>query len=214
MSASATARNLLAPVVRWGYRLRVQGAHHCPRRGPLLVVAPRLGFLDPTVISTCLPRPVEVLVDPGAVSALGARVPGRIVVEPQDPGVALRSALGLLRAGSAVGAWTGEGHERAAGYLAVRSGAAILPVAVLGGGGRNPGDPPGWRTEIDLVVGEPFVLPGAPGPDPATRAAVLHAAEVIRQRVADHAVHSGMRAGRRDGVALDGPGTAPDNGGS
>ena len=215
MSRGATARNLVAPVLRWGYRLRIHGGHRCPRRGPLLVVAPHLGFLDPTVIATCLPRPIDVLVDPGGLSALGARIPGRIVIEESDPGAALRHARDRLSEGAAVGAWSGDGLERAAGYLALNSDAAILPVAVLGGSGRHPGDPPSLRAPIDVVVGEPFALvdlPQAVSQDPLVRADVLRAAELIRQRVTDHVADAAVRTGRFDGVALDPDGTAPDNG--
>ena len=215
MSASATARNLVAPALRWGYRLRIHGAHLCPRKGPLLVVAPHLGFLDPTVIATCLPRPVEVLVEPGALTTLGARIPGRIVVDASDPGDALRDARDRLSAGVAVGAWSGGGLERAAGYLALRSSAPVLPVAVLGGSGRHAGDPPSWRAVIDVVVGEAFALEGLPssGPaDPYARSAVVGAAELIRQRIADHLAAARVRTGRLDGVALGPLGVAPDNG--
>lgn len=215
MSVGATARNLVAPVLRWGYRLRIHGGHRCPRRGPLLVVAPHLGFLDPTVIATCLPRPVDVLVDPGGLSALGARIPGRIVIEVSDPGAALRHARARLSEGAAVGAWSGDGLERTAGYLALNSDAAILPVAVLGGSGRHPGDPPSLRAPIDIVVGEPFALSDLPqsgSQDPLARADVLRASELIRQRVTDHFADAALRTGRFDGVALDPDGTAPDNG--
>ena len=215
MSASATARNLVAPALRWGYRLRIHGAHLCPRHGPLLVVAPHLGFLDPTVIATCLPRPVEVLVDPGALSTLGARIPGRIVVDAADPGGALRDARDRLSEGAAVGAWSGGGLERAAGYLALRTSAPVLPVAVLGGSGRHAGDPPSWRAAIDVVVGESFTLEGLSswGPtDPYARSSVVGAAELIRQRIADHLAAARVRTGRVDGVALGPLGVAPDNG--
>lgn len=215
MSASATARNLVAPALRWGYHLRIHGAHLCPRRGPLLVVAPHLGFLDATVIATCLPRPVEVLVDPGALTTVGARIPGRIVVDAADPGAALHHARDRLSEGAAVGAWSGAGRERAAGYLALRSSASVLPVAVLGGSGRHAGDPPSWRAAIDVVVGEVFTLEAAPSSglrDPCARSAVLGAAEIIRQRVADHLAAALVRTGRLDGVALGPSGDAPDNG--
>lgn len=210
MSAAATTRNLIAPLVRWGYRLRVHGAHRCPRRGPLLIVAPLRGFLDPTIIATCLPRPVDVLVDPGGLSALGGQIPGRIVVHPDDPGPGLREAVAVLQGGGAVGAWVGEGHERGAGLLIARTGATVLPVFVLGGSGRHPGDPPRWRARIDVVVGEPWSV-RAPA-DPLSRADILSTAEVIRQRVVDHATLAGRRLGTDDGVGLPGPQDAPDNG--
>lgn len=210
MSASATTRNVLAPVLRLGYRLTVHGAHRVPRRGPLIVVAPHLGFLDATVIATCLPRPVDVLVDPGGLAAVGGRLPGRILVDDADPGPALRQAVRIVRADGAVGAWAGDGHEHAAGYLLARTGAPVLPVAVFGGSGDHPGNPPRWRARVDVVVGEPVEVP-APV-DPLCRADVLGAAEAIRQLVVDHADEARLRMGLSDGVGIELPGDTPDNG--
>ena len=203
MSASATARNLVSPVLRWGYRVRVSGAHQCPRRGPLLVVAQHEGFLDAALIASALPRPVDVLVDPGALASIAGRIPGRILITPDDPGHGLRIAVGRLAAGGAVGAWSGSGREVAAGYLASRVPAPILPVAVFGGGGRHATDPPPLRSRIAVVIGAPFTV--APHGDPLARATVRRLAEAIRQQVADHAAAARVRAGRADGVAL-GPG--------
>lgn len=210
MNGAASARNIVAPFLRWGYRLRVHGAHHCPPRGPLLVVAPHRGFLDATAIATCLPRPVEVLVDPGALNAVGGRLPGRIVVDEEDPGVGLRAAVARLRQGGAVGAWSGEGCGPAAGYVLGRTLATVLPVVVLGGSGRHPGDPPRWRARIDVVVGEPVAV--AVSGDPLARVDVLRTAETVRQVVVDHAVRAMTRMGYRDGGGVDLPEPAPDNG--
>lgn len=209
MSATATARNLLAPILRAGYRVRVSGGHDCPRRGPLLVVAERQGLLDAALIATSLVRPVDVLVDPGAVGLLTARTPGRVVVDPMSPLAGLHRATDLLRAGSAVGAWSGERHETAAGYLQVRSQCSVLPVAIFGSHGQRPTDPPPWRAVIDIVVGTPF-LPETAG-DPSARSTVLRVAEVIRQRVADHTTAARRRTGRADGVGLRPAGADPDN---
>jgi len=86
---------------------------------------------------------------------------------------------------------------------------------VFGGSGRHPGDPPRWRATLDVYVGEPFSLPAvadAEPLDPLARSTVLRAAELIRQRVADHAAAASVRSGRFDGVALTRDGAAPDNG--
>jgi 1-acyl-sn-glycerol-3-phosphate acyltransferase len=212
MSLAATTRNLVGPVMRWGYRLRVHGGHRCPTRGPLLVVAPYRGFWDSTVIATCLPRPVDVLIAPGGLAALGGRLPGRIIVSEDDPGPGLRAGREVLRRGGSVGAWAGDGLERAAGFLVATSGAPVLPVVVVGGSGTHPGDPPAWRSKIDVVVGEPWSP--ALGSDPLSRQEVVRVAEVIRQRVADLAEHALARTGHKDGVGLDRFDRAPDNGSS
>ena len=215
MTSTATARNLLGPLVRLGYRVRVTGAHHCPARGPLIVVAPYTSLIDPTVVATCLPRPVDVLVEPGALSSLGARVPGRIVINEDDPGHALRRARTILDGGGAVGSWCGESRERAAGYLSTTTGAGILPVIVFSDSDARRAGVPAWRSAVDVVIGEPFSV-DAPQ-DPIARAAVLGAGEVIRQRVADLAERAGVRLGRADHVDVDTarlsqPQAAPDNG--
>lgn len=210
MSATATTRNLIGPILRAGYRVRVTGGHDCPRHGSLLIVAEHVGILDATVIATSLPRPVDVLVEPGVIGLIAARTPGRIAVDPASPVAALHQATDLLRHGRAVGAWSGDGHEMAAGYLQVRACCPVLPVAIFGSHGRRPTDPPPWRSVIDIVVGSPF-LPDATG-DPFARSTVLHAAEVIRQRVADHVETARRRTGRADGVGLRPGGADPDNG--
>ena len=215
MSATATARNVLGPLVRLGYRVRVTGAHHCPARGPLIVVAPYTSLIDPTIVATCLPRPVDVLVEPGALSAMGARIPGRIVSVEDDPAEALRRARSILDGGGAVGAWCGESRERAAGYLSTTTGARILPLIVFSDPSARPAGAPAWRSAVDVVIGEPFTVDVPP--DPIARAAVLGTGEVIRQRVADLAERAGVRLGRADRVDVDTarrsqPGAAPDNG--
>jgi 1-acyl-sn-glycerol-3-phosphate acyltransferase len=212
VNLTATTRNLVGPALRWGYRIRVHGAHHCPRRGALLVVAPALGFWDATVIATCLPRPVDVLIAPGGLTALGGRLPGRVVVADDDPGPGLRTAREILRSGAAVGAWAGGGLERAAGLLASWTSAPVLPIVVLGGSGAHAGDPPSWRSPIDVVVAEPWT-PSPPG-DPLSRSEVIRVAEEIRQRSVDHAQAAAVRMGRVDGVALGLESGAPDNGAS
>lgn len=212
MSITATARNVVAPVLRWGYRLRVHGAHRCPRRGPLIVAAPHHGFLDATVIATCLPRPVDVLVDPGGLAAVGGKVPGRVVVDVADPGPGLRQAVDRVEAGGAVGVWVGEGNERAAGYVLAHTGATVLPVVVLGGSGRHTGDLPRWRARVDVVVGEPIRL-SAPA-DPMSRAEVLLLAEAVRQCATDHADAARLRMGYVDGVGVEGRIDTTDNGAS
>lgn len=210
MTSGATARNLIAPVLRWGYRLNVHGGHRCPRRGPLLVIAPHLGFLDATVIATCLPRPVDVLVDQGGLHALGGRLPGRIVIEDDDPGAGLREAAERLRRGGAVGAWIGGGHEHAAGYLLAQTDAAVLPVLVAGGSARHAGDPPKWRARIDVVIGEPVRLD--PPRDRLSRAEILRCAEALRQLGVDHAEYGARRMGYADGVGVEGRDRRTDNG--
>jgi 1-acyl-sn-glycerol-3-phosphate acyltransferase len=101
-----------------------------------------------------------------------------------------------LRSGGEV-AWA----RRGAAYLAMVSGAPIVPVAILGT--REPGQSknqlPRLRGSIHLVYGEPFVIPQTPWP--RRKAAVAEWTAVVRERLADHIV----AAQALTGLPLPGP---------
>jgi 1-acyl-sn-glycerol-3-phosphate acyltransferase len=88
-----------------------------------------------------------------------------------------------------------------AAYLAMVSGAPIVPVAILGT--REPGQHknqvPRLRRPIHLVCGEPFDLPRSPWP--RRKAVVAEWTEVVRKRLADHVVAAQAVAG----LPLPGP---------
>lgn len=73
-----------------------------------------------------------------------------------------------------------------AAYLAMRTGAAVLPTAVFGS--RTPGMAvdalPRRRSPLVVVFGVPFSLPAVP--DVYRRRAIRTAAETMRQRLTDH----------------------------
>ena len=75
-----------------------------------------------------------------------------------------------------------------AAYLAMVSGAPIVPVAILGT--REPGQyksqVPRLGRPIHVVYGEPFNVPRSSWP--RRKAAVAEWTEVVRQRLADHVV--------------------------
>ena len=161
---------------------RVRGQRRVPRRGPLLVVANHLSYLEPPLLAVALPRRMtypalyELLDLPWLgpffrrLGALPVRRGGlhdlrslRTVLDVLAQGEAVaifpegtRSVLpGLLRADPGVS------------LLAVRSGAPILPVAVTGTEeltsiGRILSARL-RRTRVRVVIGEPFHPPAAPG---------------------------------------------------
>ena len=207
ISGFATTRNLAGPMVRGAYAVRVTGAHLVPRRGAVLMVANHGGIVDATLLATMSPRPVRVVSSGGVLPGVWQRVSsatGRIVVDDQ-PSAAMRAAVGALASGDAVAMFPeGELPETAgetlrpilpgAAYVQARSGAPVLPVALLGTLGERPTDPPRLRSPIDIVFGEPFVLPSPS--DPCSRAAILDVAEAIRQRLADHLALARARTAR------------------
>lgn len=220
ISAVATTRNLLGPLVRTAYRVRVAGAHHVPPRGALLLIANHPGIADATLLAAAAPRPVRVVSDAGplagAWSVLSVAT-GRIVISgDEDAPAALRQVIAALGEGEAVGMFPEgplpsvdqPGRVAALGpaYAQVRTGAAVLPVALLGTHGRRPTDPPAPRSIVDVVFGEPCDVP-APA-DPLSRAAVIDVAETMRQRLTDHLITARARTGR---VAVDDPWAARED---
>jgi 1-acyl-sn-glycerol-3-phosphate acyltransferase len=211
-ASAATARNVAALLVR-GWRVRTTAAHLVPADGPVLLAAAHTAFLDQLLLMATAPRPVHVLSGPEAYvppfgSALRASGQIRYDVEAPDRS-ALQAALGLLSDGGVVGLFpegpVGSGdvrhvhHEVA--YLAARSGATVVPVAILGARpeGGGPDALPRLRARIDVVYGEPVDI--RVDGDPSRRAVLARSGERLRQALADHV----RTACARTGTSLPGP---------
>ncbi len=221
VSWPASLRNVLAPVLRRAYRVRVTGAHRVPRSGGVLLVANHDGLVDATLLAVCGPRPVRVLTEPGAAAEAWARLTpltGRIVLRDDSPRSSLREAVRAARAGDAVGMFPeGPLNESVgpslrptlpgAAYVQVRADVPVVCVALLGTHGARPTDPPPPGAEVDLVFGEPF-CPASPS-DPFRASSLQDVAEQIRQRLADHLRVARARTGRTDAPGLR---VAGDNG--
>jgi 1-acyl-sn-glycerol-3-phosphate acyltransferase len=126
-------------------------------------------------------------------------------IDPQ----AIRKAVQVLRAGKVLAVFPegvrGGGEvawaKGGAAYLAMVSGAPVVPVAILGT--REPGQRknqiPRLRRPIHLVYGEPFTVPRSSWPRRKT--AVTKWTQVVRERLADHVV----AAQGLTGLPLPGP---------
>lgn len=171
------------------YRNRITGIEHVPPSGPLVVVANHTAFVDGAVIFGVLPRRVSFLVKSASMTgALGwlLRTSGQHSVQrgPGDRRVLL-AALEQVRSGGGVGIFPegtrGDGDVKkvfhGAGWLAARSGATVLPIAIRGT--RRPGRYRRLLPYADVAIGRPFaVTPGA------GRSAVTAASETIRTKLA------------------------------
>jgi 1-acyl-sn-glycerol-3-phosphate acyltransferase len=206
-SRAATGRNLASMASR-AYSLHVEGAELVPRSGPVILASNHIGLLDGMSLAAASPRPVHVL--SGAEMFVGPLAPllrgtGQISLDSTRPDrTALLQALGVLRTGGAVAIFPeperGLGDvaraRPALAYLALRSGATVVPVCVLGT--RPPGSPRDAlatvRSRIDVVFG-PAVAVTSQG-DRHRRAVLTDVAERLRQVLADHVQHTLATTGR------------------
>ncbi len=156
-----------------GSKFHLRGTSNVPRSGPLLLVSNHVGGVDPAIIGGWTPRPVWFMAKAelfrGSFAWLMRAYHAFPVVRHSPDRTALRRAFDLLKQGSAVVLFP-EGHrsenanllraEPGAGFVARRSGAPLVPIAitgtqnVLGRQGMIP-----RRAEVAMTFGEPFQLP-------------------------------------------------------
>ncbi|MEI6621782.1 MAG: lysophospholipid acyltransferase family protein [Actinomycetes bacterium] len=195
---AANARNIGRMLFRGAYNLEVYGADLMPRHGRLIVAANHLGFLDGALLCSSSPRPIhllaksEMFVPPMDKLMIGT---GQIPVDYESPDRdAIDRAMAVLSAERALGIFP-EAHRgvgdvsrirHGVAYLATRSRAPIVPVALLGTRltGMTKNSLPPLRSRMVVVFGAPFT-PDAPG-DLDTRSALASVGEGIRQRLSDH----------------------------
>ncbi|MFY1686915.1 lysophospholipid acyltransferase family protein [Plantactinospora sp. WMMB782] len=153
MLLQATTRLLLAPLARLAFRPVIEGRANVPRQGPVILAANHLSFLDSVVIPLVAPRPVAFLAKaeyfrrPGLRGALvRACLTGVDAIPVQRGGhrtarEALDLALDVLAGGGAFGIHPEGSRSRdgrlyrgrtGVAWLALASGAPVVPVAVLG----------------------------------------------------------------------------------
>lgn len=133
-------------VRRW-FDLEVTGREHPPSTGPLIVAANHLSLIDPPMVSVAVLRPVRYLAldelfEQSRIFAAMASFFGSIrLPRGRPPILAMRRALEHLEGGGCLGvfpegrrvqAWGEDPPERGAAWLALRSGAPIVPVAIAG----------------------------------------------------------------------------------
>ncbi|UFU04459.1 1-acyl-sn-glycerol-3-phosphate acyltransferase [Ruania suaedae] len=179
------------------WNTRVVGAERVPRTGRLLVAANHTGIIDGPLLHGVIPRESHMIIKEEMFSGVIGflmRGAGQIPVDRRNGRAALQTALTLLQEDRLVGVFPegtrggGDVKQTKAGiaWLAVRSGAPVLPVAILGTrpAGKKPGYIPGFRGRLLVEFGEPFVAvdPGAG----VGRAAVTEAMGRIQQELGAH----------------------------
>ncbi|MFI2710618.1 lysophospholipid acyltransferase family protein [Micromonospora sp. NPDC018662] len=153
MLTQTATRLVLAPLGRLAFRPVVEGRDNVPRHGPVILAANHLSFIDSVVIPLVAPRPVSFLAKaeyfrrPGLRGWLTRNCLTGIDAIPVERGghrsaqASLRVALDVLAAGRAFGIHPEGSRSRdgrlyrgrtGVAWLALASGAPVVPVAVLG----------------------------------------------------------------------------------
>lgn len=202
-----------ARVLRARWDLTVRGAEQVPSEGPLVVVANHVGVIDGPLMAIVTPRPVHVLTKREMYEGkLGTFLiaSGQIPVNRTGPDpAAVKSSLRVLRDGGAVGVFP-EGTRGAGGvervkpgaaYLAMASGATVVPLVFLGTrlpGGTNNSLPPA-RSSMVMTFGRPFAVPRQPWPrhQPDTHA--------LSERIRSSLLDTLDEAKQATGMTLPGP---------
>lgn len=174
------------------FRVRIEGLENIPGTGGLLLAGNHVGSLDGPLVVMLSPRPVRALVKSefftGRHGALLAGI-GQIPIQRNAADrIALRQALDVLDTDGALaifpegecGPGTLDSIEFGVAWLALRSGAPIVPVACFGTDRAiaNGDWKPRLRTPIRVVFGLPFHI--SEQARPRSRSALLAAAEEIR----------------------------------
>jgi 1-acyl-sn-glycerol-3-phosphate acyltransferase len=181
------SRWIIRRLLRLFFGFTVVGRHHEPRTGPVIVVSNHLSDLDPLVVGSALSRPVsymakEELFKPPLlrwwITACGAFPVRRGEADRR----AFRTALEVLRRGGVLVMFpegtrgrdrTLRPPEPGAAMLALRTGAPLLPVAILGTDLVFPRDARRLRrSRITVRLGAPIHIDGRsqrPGMDGSRR---------------------------------------------
>ncbi|SEC51878.1 1-acyl-sn-glycerol-3-phosphate acyltransferase [Streptomyces misionensis] len=192
------------------WKPRVLGAWKVPATGPVILAVNHSHNIDGPMVMGVAPRPTHFLIKREAfVGPLGDFLTGigQLKVDRAAADrTAITDALGVLAAGGVLGIFPegtrGEGDfaslRAGLAYFAVRSGAPIVPVAVMGSSDR-PGRlikalPP-LRSRVDVVFGDPF--DAGDGSGRRTRRALDEATERIQKQLTGHLENARRLTGRR-----------------
>lgn len=195
---AAYGRRVGQALFRGLYRPVALHPERVPADGPVLLVANHAALIDGPLVFTLSPRPVSFLVKQEAfVPVIGSVLRG-VGQIPIDRGVgdraALKAATDVLGHGGVVGVFPegtrGEGEvaevNQGAAWIAMRSGARVVPVAVMGTRAKSgsPSSLPRPWSRLTVAFGEPFVL--APDPSLPGRERLRVASDDLRERLASH----------------------------
>ncbi len=182
-------------------RVEMRGLEHVPATGPVILAVNHRDFLDGPLLFGYVPRPVSFLVKTEAFTRIWTpmlRGTGQIPVVRHCPDVgAVRFSLRLLQGGGIIGIFPegsrGDGLVRNAkpgvGYLALRTGALVVPVACHGTD-RLMHRRSARRPAVLIAFGPPIDLGRVAEGERVPRSAVLAGTERVRAVLANLVVET------------------------
>ncbi|MFF8476507.1 lysophospholipid acyltransferase family protein [Streptomyces sp. NPDC015414] len=191
------------------WRPRVLGAWKLPASGPAILAVNHSHNIDGPMVMGVSPRPTHFLIKKEAfVGPLNPFLTGIGQLQVDRASAdrnAVTRALGVLEAGGVLGIFPegtrGEGDfaslRAGLAYFALRGGAPIVPVAVLGSTerpGRLIKALPPLRSRVDVVFGDPF--DAGDGSGRRTRRALDEATERIQKELTSHLENARRLTGR------------------
>ncbi|HEX8509265.1 MAG TPA: lysophospholipid acyltransferase family protein [Propionibacteriaceae bacterium] len=206
-------RHPVAWLMRLLWRVQVHGEEHVPTRGGVILAANHIGILDgPLLVATsrrlCFALAKQDLFT-GVSGAIFTHVGQISVTRWSTDKRAISRSIQVLRAGKVLAVFPegirGAGEmthaKGGAAYLALVTGAPIVPVAILGTreAGQSTAQMPRRRGPIHVVYGDPMEVPRSGWP--RRRAAVAELTEQLRRELAEHVA----KAQEITGLPLPGP---------
>lgn len=199
VTALGIARLPFRVLFKLWWSVEVIGEEHVPASGPVVLAANHLGVIDGPLLVALTKRrslalaKIELFRNRYLGTVLG--FVGQIPVDRRAiDTTAMRRGVQVLRAGRMLTVFpegtrgSGEMERIRAGgiYLAMVTGAPIVPVALFGTAGPRGAKSamPAWRSRITIAYGEPIVV--ARRPWPRRHAEVAELTETVRQRLAEH----------------------------
>lgn len=203
------------------YQTTVYGREKVPRRGAVIFAANHLSYLDGPVMVGASPRYMHVLVRNTmfkGVLGIVLRASGQIPIDRAGDRAALQVSKAVLGRGDCIGilpeGTRGSGDaasmNNGVAWLALNSGAVVVPVAVLGTriSGEHRDNIPPLRRKFSVTFGDPVRIEQVPGL--SGRASMDAAAEQIRAALAGNVREAIEQTGQKL-PADDMPGNKVDN---
>ncbi|KJY24458.1 MULTISPECIES: 1-acyl-sn-glycerol-3-phosphate acyltransferase [Streptomyces] len=209
LKGAAVGRRIGIGLMYGLWKPRVLGAWKVPATGPVILAVNHAHNIDGPLVMGTAPRPLHFLIKKEAfVGPLGPFLEGIGQVKVDRSGTdrtAVTRALEVLGNGGALGIFPegtrGDGDfaslRAGLAYFAVRSGAPIVPVAVLGSTdakGRLVKGLPPLRSRVDIVFGSAFEA--GDGTGRRTRTALDAATVRVQDRLTAHLADAKRLTGR------------------